>query len=92
MGFLLWEEGIRKAGFKGGRGVKLSFSGFQEIAACVNSGVTFKGLRGVDTAVVAVEESCVLAVKSGTQPIISSGRVLDRFEKARHPCSPVFLA
>ena len=37
--------GIRKAGFKG-VGVKFPFSGFCEIAACVNSGVTLKGLRG----------------------------------------------
>ena len=35
-----------------------------------------KGLRGVENAVVAVEESCVLDVKSGTVLIISSGRVL----------------
>ena len=35
-----------------------------------------KGLRGVDNAVVAVEESCVLDIKSGTLLIISSGRVL----------------
>ena len=35
-----------------------------------------KGLRGVDNAVVAVEESCVLDVKSGTLLIISFGRVL----------------
>ena len=56
---------------------------------------------------VAVEESCVLDVKSaGRVLIISSGRVLvfncslkaqlfhrpeDRFEKASHPCCPVFL-
>ena len=31
------------------------FLGFWEIAACVNSGVTLKGLRGVENAVVAVE-------------------------------------
>ena len=68
--------GVRKAGFKGGGGVRLSLSGFWEIAACVNSGVTLKGLRGVENAVVAVEESCVLDVKSGTVLIISSGRVL----------------
>ena len=63
--------GVRKAGFKGGGGVRLSLSGF-----CVNSGVTLKGLRGVENAVVAVEESCVLDVKSGTVLIISSGSVL----------------
>ena len=56
--------GVRKAGFKDGGGVRLSFSGFREIAACVNSGVTLKGFRGVDNAVVAVEESCVLDAKS----------------------------
>ena len=68
--------GVRKAGFKGGEGVRLSLSGFWEIAACVNSGVTLKGLRGVENGVVAVEESCVLDVKSGTVLIISSGLVL----------------
>ena len=68
--------GVRKAGFEGGGGVTLSLSGFWEIAACVNSGDTLKGLRGVENAVVAVEESCVLDVKSGTVLIISSGRVL----------------
>ena len=35
-----------------------------------------KGLRGVENATVAVEESCVLDVKSGTELIIPSGRVL----------------
>ena len=35
-----------------------------------------KGLRGVENAVVAVEESCVLDVKCRTVLIISSGRVL----------------
>ena len=65
-----------KAGFKGGGGMKLSFSGFWEITASVNSGVTLKGLRAVENAVVAVEESCVLHVKSGTPLIIPSGRVL----------------
>ena len=39
-------------------------------------GVTLKGLRGVENAVVAVVESCVLDVKSGTVLVISSGRVL----------------
>ena len=39
-----------KAGFKGGERLKLSFSGFCEIAACVNLGVTLEGLRGVDNA------------------------------------------
>ena len=55
-------EGVGIAGFKGGGGVELSFSGFCEIAVCVNLGVTLKRLRGVDNAVVAVEESCVLDV------------------------------
>ena len=49
--------GVRKARFKGGSGVELSFSGFCEIAACVNLGVTLKRLRGVHNAVVVVEES-----------------------------------
>ena len=39
---------VRKAGFKGGGGVKRSLSGFCKIAACVNLGVTLKGLRGVE--------------------------------------------
>ena len=64
---------VRKAGFKGGGEVRLSLPGFWE--TCVNSGVTLKGLRVVENAVVAVEESCVLDVKSGIVPIISSGRV-----------------
>ena len=63
MGFLMWEEGS-------------GFSGFWEIAACVNSGVTLKGLRGVENVVVAVEESCVPGVKSGTPLIICSSHVL----------------
>ena len=46
--------GVRKAGFKGGGG-GLGFH-FQV--------GTLKGLRRVDTTVVAVEESCVLDVKS----------------------------
>ena len=46
--------GVRKAGFKGGGG-GLGFH-FQ---VGVNSGVTLKGLRRVDTTVVVVEESCV---------------------------------
>ena len=58
--------GVRKAGFKGGEGVELSFSGFCKIVACVYLGVTLKGLRGVENAAVAVEETCVLDVKSGT--------------------------
>ena len=69
--------GLRKAGFTGFGGVELSFSGFCEIAGCVNLGVTLKGFRGVENAAVAVEESCVLDVKSaGRVLIISSGRVL----------------
>ena len=67
--------GVKKAGFKVSGGVELSFSGFCKIAACVNLGVTLKGLMGVENAAVAVEESCVLdVVKSGT--VLSSGRVL----------------
>ena len=73
-----------KAGFKVSGGVELSFSGFCKIAACVNLGVTLKGLMGVENAAVAVEESCVLDVKSGT--VLSSGRVLvfDCSLKARY--------
>ena len=47
IGFLLWEEGSGKQGI---RVVELSFSGFCNIAACVNLGVTLKGLRGVENA------------------------------------------
>ena len=58
MGFVLWEEGSGKQDLRVvGGGVRLSFLG-------VNSGVTLKSLRRVDNAVVAVEESCVLDVKS----------------------------
>ena len=74
MGFLLWEEGSGKRVFKVSCRVELSFSGFCKIAACVNLSVTLKGLVGVENAAVAVEESCVLDVKSGT--VLSSGRVL----------------
>ena len=63
--------GVRKAGFKVSGGVELSFLGFCKIAACVNLGVPLKGLMGVENAAVAVEESCVLDVKSGT--VLSSG-------------------
>ena len=54
--------------------MELSFSGFCKIDACVNLGVMLKGLMGVENAAVAVEESCVLDVKSGT--VLSSCRVL----------------
>ena len=40
--------GVRKPGFRGGGGVKLSFSDFCEIVAWVNSCVTLKRLRGVE--------------------------------------------
>ena len=73
MGFLTWEEGSGKQDLMVVVGLG---SGFWEIAACVYSGVTLKGLRGVDNAVVAVEESCVPDAKSGTPLIISFGRVL----------------
>ena len=56
--------------------MELSFSGFCKIAACVNLGVTLKGLMGVENAAVAFEESCVLDVKYGTVLFISYGRVL----------------
>ena len=52
------------------------FQVFCKTAACVNLGVTFNGLRGVENAAVAVEESCVLDVKSRTVLVVSSGRVL----------------
>ena len=70
------ERGVRKAGFKGGGGVKLPFSGFCKIAACAKLGVTLKRLRGLDNAAVAAEESRVLDDKSGTVLIISFGRFL----------------
>ena len=60
--------GVRKAGFKGGGGVELSFSSFCKIAAWFKSGDALKGLRGV--------ESTVLG-NSGTALFISPGRVLE---------------
>ena len=59
MGFVLWEEGSGKQDLRvvgGGLGFHFQVG--------VNSGVKLKGLRRVDTTVVAVEESCVLDVKS----------------------------
>ena len=50
-----------------------SFGTYYVWAAC---GVTFKGLRGVNTAVVAVEECCVRDVNSGTPLIIHFDRIL----------------
>ena len=70
------QEQIYSPAFKVSGGLELSFSVFCKIAACVNSGVSLKGLSGVENAVVAVEESCVLDVKTETVLIISSGRVL----------------
>ena len=55
--------------------MEFSVSGFCKMAACFKPGVTLKGLRGVANTV-AVQESCVLDVKSGIALIISSGRVL----------------
>ena len=52
------------------------FFRFCKIATCVNLGVTLKGLRAVENVAVAVEDSCVLDVKSKTVVIISSCRVL----------------
>ena len=46
------------------------------IAACVNLSATLKGSRGEENAAIAVQESCVLDVKSGTVLIISSGLLL----------------
>ena len=66
----MWEEGSGKQDLRLVVGWSFLF------AACVNFGVTLKTLRGVHNAVVAVEESCLLDVKSGTVLIISSGRVL----------------
>ena len=68
--------GVKKVGFKSGYGVELTFSGFCKIATCFKSGVSKKGFRRVENVAVAVEESCVLDVKSGTALIISSGCVL----------------
>ena len=44
MGFLLWEEKSGKQDLRVVLGVELFFSGFCKIAACVNLGVTLKGL------------------------------------------------
>ena len=50
------------------------------MAPCFKSGVTLKGLRGVENTASAVADLCVCVcvcdVKSGTAPFISSGRVL----------------
>ena len=46
------------------------------MAAYFKPAFTLKGLRGVENVAVAVKESCVLDVNSGTLLIISSGRVL----------------
>ena len=46
-----------------------------KMADCFKPGVSLRRLRGVENTV-AVEESCVLDVKPGIAPIISSGRVL----------------
>ena len=74
MGFLVWEERSGKQDLRVVVGWGFLFQ------ACVNSGVTLKGLRGVDNAaVVAFEESCVLDVKSETPLVISSGRVQARY-------------
>ena len=54
--------GVRKAGFKGGERLKLSFSGFCEIAACVNLGVTLEGLRGVDNAARLLYLVCLMLI------------------------------
>ena len=54
--------GVRKAGFKGSERLKLSFSGFCEIAACVNLGVTLEGLRGVDNAARLLYLVCLMLI------------------------------
>ena len=77
MGFLLWEEGSGKQERKGKQDLRVwRGEAFFVRFLSFNSGVTLKGLRGVENAAVAVEESSVLDVKSGTALIISSGRVL----------------
>ena len=53
---------VRKEGFKGGERLKLSFSGFCEIAACVNLGVTLEGLRGVDNAARLLYLVCLMLI------------------------------
>ena len=70
--------GVRKEGFKGGERLKLSFSGFCEIAACVNLGVTLEGLRGVENAARLLSKNlvCLMLSLERTVLIISSGRVL----------------
>ena len=46
------------------------------MAPCFKSGVTLKGLRGVENTASAVANLGVCDVKSGTALFISSGRVL----------------
>ena len=53
---------VRKEGFKGSERLKLSFSGFCEIAACVNLGVTLEGLRGVDNAARLLYLVCLMLI------------------------------
>ena len=43
--------------------MELPFSDFYKMAACFKSGVTLKGLGGVENAVVVVVDSCALDVK-----------------------------
>ena len=76
MGFLLSGEGAGKHDLRVVVGWSFLFQVFSKIAACVNLGVTLKGLRRVENVAVAVEESCVLDVKSGTVLVISSSRIL----------------
>ena len=43
--------------------MELPFSDFYKMAACFKSGVTLKGLGGVENAAVVVVDSCALDVK-----------------------------
>ena len=74
-GFLLWEKESGKQDLSVVEGCDFLVRFLRDSHLCY-SGVTLKGLRGVENAVVAVDESCVLDVKSGTVLIISFGRVL----------------
>ena len=59
-------RGLRWGFYCGRRGqesMELPFSDFYKMAACFKSGVTLKGLGGVENAAVVVVDSCALDVK-----------------------------
>ena len=85
MGFLLWEEGSGKQDLRVVKGWGFHCHVFER-EPLVLIRCYIKGDEGVENAAVAVEESSVVDVKSGTALIISSGRVLvfNCYLKARY--------